>query len=108
MPLISALLRILLGCCPWLERRTLTGGFPFSGKIAVQSVGYPGDGREALRSFSALHDVRRFDLTCILVIHTIDDVVSSNAQPLQPDELPTTSISTLTVPAEAIYTCYVR
>ncbi len=33
---------------------------------------------------------------------TISDIVSSNAQPLQPDERPTTFISTLTVPTEAM------
>ncbi len=31
--------------------------------------------------------------------------MSSNAQPLQPDEQPTTFISTLTVPTEVMYTC---
>jgi hypothetical protein len=104
VPPFLPLLRILAESCPWLERRTLTTGFPFSGKIAVLAGGYPGDGREALCSFSALHDVRHFDLTCISVIHTIDDIVSSNTKPLQPGELPTTFISTLTVPAEVMYT----
>jgi len=61
-----------------LERRTLTTGFPFSEKIAVLADGYPGDDREALRSFAVLHDVRRFDLTCIRisVVHTISDAMS--------------------------------
>jgi len=36
--------------------------------------------------------------------HTISDVVSSNAHPLRPVERPTTIISTLTVPVEAMYT----
>ncbi len=50
--------------------------------------------------------MRRFDLACITisVVHTISDAVSSNAQPLQLDERPTTFISTLTVPTEAMYT----
>ena len=86
-----------------LERQTLTTSFPFSEKVAVLADGYSGHDREALRSFAALHDVRRFDFTRVLVIHTIYDIVSSNAQPLQPDEQPTGFISTLTVPAEVVY-----
>jgi hypothetical protein len=85
-----------------LERLTLTTGFPFSEKIAVLAIGYPGDGCEALRSFAALHDVRRFDLVCISLIHTISDAMSSNARPLQLEERPSVFISTFTVPAEAI------
>ena len=103
-PPFLPLLRILAESCPWLERRSLTTGFPFSGNTAVLAGGYPGDGWEVLRSFSALHDVRHFDLTYISVIHTIDGIVSSNAKPLQPGELRTTFKSTLTVPAEVIYT----
>jgi hypothetical protein len=38
----------------------------------------------------------------VSVVHT-PDVVSSNSQPLQPDERPTTFISTLTVPTEVLY-----
>ncbi len=62
------------------------------------------DDWEALRSFALLHDVRRLDVVCVSVVHTISDLMSSNAQPLQPDERPTTFISTLTVPAEFMYT----
>jgi hypothetical protein len=40
-------------------------GFSFSEKFAVLADGYPGDDREALRSFTVLHDVRRFDLASI-------------------------------------------
>ena len=79
-------------------------GSPFSENIAVLGNGFPGDDREALRSFSAVHAVRRFDLTCILVIHAIRDIGSSNAQPLQSHEQPATLIPTLTVPAEFVYT----
>ena len=77
--------------------------FPFSESIAVLVISFANDDREALRSFSTLHAVRRFDLTFILVIHAICDIGSSNAQSLKPHEQPTTFISALTVPAEAMY-----
>src|SRR6266702_3738395 len=83
---------------------TLTTGFPFSENSAVLVPGCPSDDWEALRSFALLHDVRRLDVVCVSVVHTISDLMSSNAQPLQPDERPTTFISTLTVPAEFMYT----
>ena len=73
--------------------------FLFSENIAVLADGYPDDNREALRSFIVAHNVRRFDLARISVIHTISDAISSNAQGLNPDEQPTTlPVSTLTVP----------
>ena len=78
--------------------------FLFSENGAVLDTGFPDDDREALRSFSSVHAVRRFDLIYILVFHAIHDIGSSNAQPLQPHEQPTTLISTLTVPAEVVYT----
>lgn len=58
-----------------------------------------GDDWEALCSFAVLHNVRRFELACTSVVHTISDIVSSNGQRLQlPDERPTMFPSTLTAP----------
>ena len=74
--------------------------FLFSENIAVLAAGYPGDDREALRSLVVAHDVRRFGFACILVIYTIFDAMSSNAQFLQLDGQPTTlPVTTLTVPS---------
>jgi hypothetical protein len=81
-----------------------TTDFLFSERIAVLVAKYPGDDREAVRYFAVLHDVRRFDLACISVVHTISDVVSSNARYLQPDEHPTSFMSTLTIPMEVMHT----
>ena len=81
-----------------------TTGFLFSERIAVLGVEHPGDDREALRSFTVLHYVCRFDLAFISVVHAISDVVSSNALPLQPDEHPTTFMSTLTIPMDVMNT----
>ena len=59
----------------------------------------PGDDREALRSFAVLPNVRCFEFACTSVVHTVSDLVSSNAQPLkQLDERHTNFASTLTVP----------
>jgi hypothetical protein len=80
-----------------------TTGFLFSERIAVLVAEYPGDDREALPSFTVLHYVRRSD-PCVSVVHTISDVVSSNAQPLRPDEHPSTFMSTLTIPMEVMHT----
>jgi hypothetical protein len=77
--------------------------FLFSERFAVLADGHPGDDREALRSFAVLHDVRRFDLVSISLFALISDAVSSNAQPLQSDRLPSAFISTLTVPADVMY-----
>lgn len=78
--------------------------FPFLGRFGVLAKGFPGNDWEALRSFAFLHDVRHFDLTFISLGYAMSNVVCSNAQPLrgplQPDEQPTTLISSLTVPTE--------
>ena len=70
--------------------------------ITALDANYPTDDREALRPFSVLYDVRRFDISCVSVVYTL----ASNSQPLQPqpDEGSTTFISTLTVPTEVLYT----
>ena len=61
--------------------------------------GSPGDDREALRSFAILPNVRCFELACTSVVHTVSDLVPSNAQPLkQQNERRTMFASTLTVP----------
>ncbi len=86
------------------ERRTLTTGFSFLETFAALDIGSPADQREALCSFAVLHDVRRLGIACISVVHTISDVVSSNAEKPQPAERSTTLISTLTVPTELLHT----
>ena len=60
------------------------------------------DDREALRPFSVLYDVRRFDIFCFRWFTLT--LMASNFQPLQPDEGSTTFVSTLTVPTEVLYT----
>jgi hypothetical protein len=46
----------------------LTINLPFSERISVLGAGFPADGRQALRSFTALHDVRLLDIACISVV----------------------------------------
>lgn len=46
----------------------LTINFPFSEGISVLDAGFPADDRQALRSFTALHDVRPLDIACISVV----------------------------------------
>jgi hypothetical protein len=48
----------------------LTTGFSFLDTIAALDAGCPTDDWEVLRPFFVLHDVRRFDIACVSVVHT--------------------------------------
>lgn len=82
----------------------ITIDLPLSDKFSVLAAIFPADYRKALRSFYVLHDVGPLDIAYDYVVRNIAHIICSNSQPLHLGEQPTTFISTLTLPAEAMCT----